>query len=308
MSSSECNSSDCPQMGENFRTRSAFVSLIGNSNVGKSTLLNAMVGSKISAVTHKVQTTRTRIRGIYTKGDVQLVFVDTPGIFIPRCQLERVIVKNAWRAFAGTDIFCLIIDPRRPVSDSTKDILRKANGKLVLVMNKIDLVEKPRLLAVAQELNSLGHFDKTFMISALKGSGIDDLMDYLLRSAQPGPWYFDEEDETDMPLEFNLSEILREKLFIRLHQELPYSLTVETENIEILDKTVKIKQVLHVMSESHKMIVIGSCGKTIGTIRKSSEREMANLFPGKKVHLSVFVRVSPNWGEKSDILNTINYI
>ncbi|ACT69881.1 GTP-binding protein Era [Neorickettsia risticii str. Illinois] len=295
-------------LGENFRTRSAFVSLIGNSNVGKSTLLNALIGSKISAVTHKVQTTRTRIRGIYTKYDTQLVFVDTPGIFIPRCQLERVIVKNAWRAFAGTDVFCLIIDPRRPVSDSTKDILRKADGKLVLVINKIDLVEKPILLEVAQELNSLSYFEKTFMISALKGNGVDDLMNYLLISAQPGPWYFDKEDETDMPLGFNLSEILREKLFIRLHQELPYSLTVETENIEILDKSVKIRQVVHVMSESHKMIVIGSCGKTIGTIRKSAEKEMEDLFPGRKVYLSIFVRVSPNWGEKSDILNTINYI
>lgn len=290
-----------------FNTRSAFVSLVGDSNVGKSTLLNSLVGSKVSIVTHKVQTTRTRIRGIYTHNETQLVFVDTPGIFIPRRQLERSIVKNAWRAFSGTDIFCLVVDPRYLITCSLRDIIRKVHDNSILVINKIDLIKKPKLLEIAQEFNNLRSFKRTFMISALKDSGVDDLRNYLLSEASPGPWYYDGEDETDMPIGFTLSEILREKLFLRLHQELPYSLTVETEEIEILDKSVKINQVLHVASESHKRMIIGNKGNTIGVVRSAAEIEIAPFFPGKKISLSVFVRISPNWGEKPDILSTIDY-
>lgn len=293
-------------MKEKSETRSAFVALIGNSNVGKSTLLNTIVGSKVSIVTHKVQTTRTRIRGIYTKNETQLVFVDTPGIFIPKRSLERYIVRNAWKAFSGADIFCFVVDPRYEITESMENILKKVYDNVILVINKIDLIEKFRLLEVARKLNDIKRFKETFMISALKNRGVDDLKNFLLSTAEPGPWYFDEEDETDMPIKFNLSEMLREKLFIRMHEELPYSLTVETENVETLQDRIKVSQIIHVISDSHKKMVIGAKGETIKTIRQQAEREMEEFF-GKRVSLLVFVRVSKNWQEKPDILNTINY-
>jgi GTP-binding protein Era len=289
-----------------METKSAFVAVVGNSNVGKSTLVNNLVGMKVSIVTHKVQTTRSRIRAIYTKSPTQLVFVDTPGIFRPKKKLERYIVKNAWSAFSGVDIFVLVIDPRQQITEDIQTIIKKLGDHAILVINKIDLIDKIKLLKIAEEFNKLRNFQRTFMISALKNSGMDDLKDYLLDSALPGPWYFDEEDETDMPLKFNLAEILREKLFLRVHQELPYSLTVETENVEENPDKIVIHQTIYVGSESHKKIIIGKQGENIKNIRVQATKDMESLLD-KRVNLFLFVKVRKNWEDRSDILGTLTY-
>lgn len=217
-----------------MKTRSAFVALVGHSNVGKSTLLNILVGCKVSIVTHKVQTTRARIKAILTQDDAQIVFVDTPGIFKPKKFLEKCVVKNAWSAFSGVDLFCIVVDPRYNIDDPLKDIIRKSDKNAILIINKIDLVRPSKLLTVASQLNELGDFKHVFMISALKNSGVEDLKEFLLKQAQEGPWHFDKDAQTDMPVKFNLAEILREKLLLRFHKEIPYSLTTETEDIKNL--------------------------------------------------------------------------
>lgn len=287
-------------------TKAAFIAVVGNTNVGKSTLVNKLVGAKISIVTPKVQTTRARIRAILTEGNTQLVFTDTPGIFIPKKTLERHIIKNAWQGFAGVDIIILVIDPRYKIDDSFKGIVRRLSDPAILVINKIDLIEKGGLLALAAELNELYNFERTFMISALKNSGVKDLRKYLFALAPPGIWHYNAEDETDMPLKFNLAELTREKLFLRLHQELPYSLTVETEAIiEKPDKTI-VNQVIYVNHEGHKKIVIGTGGEAIKKVRLLATAEMEKLLQ-KTVNLFLFIKVRANWEDKAEILSTVSY-
>ena len=289
-----------------MKTKSAFVALVGNSNVGKSTLLNLLVGCKVSIVTHKVQTTRTTIRATLTQKDTQIVFVDTPGIFKPKRSLESRIVKNAWSAFSGVDLFCIVVDPRYEIDDPLRDIIKKSGQNIVLLINKIDLISPSKLLEVTDTISKIGDFKKVFMISALKNSGVEDLKEFLLLQAKEGPWYFDPNDQTDMPIKFNLAEILREKLFLRFHQEIPYCITTETEQMEETHNKFKIHQVIYVTSQSHKSIVIGAKGATIKAIRVQSAKEMEFMLQ-KKVDLFLFVKVRQDWQQNQEIMSTISY-
>jgi GTP-binding protein Era len=289
-----------------MQTKFLSVALVGNSNVGKSTLLNRLVGQKISIVTHKVQTTRSPIRAIFVQDKIQIIFVDTPGIFKPKRVLERRIVKNAWSAFGSADIFCVVVDPRYKINDSLKDIIKKCNNQAILVINKIDLIKKYKLLEIASQLNAIHNFSHTFMISALDGSGVRDLKNFLLSSAKEGDWYFEGDVQTDMPIEFLLAEICREKLFLRVHKELPYSLTVETEKIEETFNKLKVQQVIYVKSHSHKSIILGVNGATIKNIRIAAAKEMESLLK-KKVDLFLFVKVRKFWQEDDQVMKTISY-
>lgn len=281
-------------------TSAGFVALIGEPNAGKSTLLNRMVGAKISIVTHKVQTTRARIRGVVMEGNAQLIFVDTPGIFAPRRRLDRAMVAAAWSGAADADLVVLLIEAHRGVTAGVKVILaaltERAGGRPVaLAINKIDKVQADKLLALSQELNSLYNFTKTFMISAERGHGVDDLRKWLAGEVPAGPWLYPEDQIADLPLRMIAAEMTREKLTLRLHQELPYQLTVETENWEDRkDGSVKIDQLIYVMRDGHKGILLGHKGETIKAVGKAS-REDLEEFLGRKVHLFLQVKVRPNW-------------
>jgi GTP-binding protein Era len=281
-------------------TRAGFVALIGEPNAGKSTLLNRMVGAKVSIVTHKVQTTRARIRGVAMEGDAQLIFVDTPGIFAPRRRLDRAMVAAAWSGAADADLVVLLIEAHRGVTEGVKVILgalsERAGGRPVaLAINKIDKVKADKLLALSQELNTLYNFNETFMISAEKGHGVDDLRKWLAGQVPAGPWLYPEDQIADLPLRMIAAEMTREKLTLRLHQELPYQLTVETENWEDRkDGSVKIDQLIYVMRDGHKGILLGHKGETIKAVGKASREELEE-FLGRRVHLFLQVKVRPNW-------------
>jgi len=281
-------------------TSAGFVALIGEPNAGKSTLLNRMVGAKVSIVTHKVQTTRARIRGVAMEGDAQLVFVDTPGIFAPRRRLDRAMVAAAWSGAADADLVVLLIEAHRGVTEGVKVILGALNeraGKrpVALAINKIDKVKADKLLALSQELNSLYDFNETFMISAERGHGVDDLREWLATQVPAGPWLYPEDQIADLPLRMIAAEMTREKLTLRLHQELPYQLTVETENWEDRkDGSVKIDQLIYVMRDGHKGILLGHKGETIKAVGKAAREELEE-FLGRKVHLFLQVKVRPNW-------------
>ncbi len=281
-------------------TRAGFVALIGEPNAGKSTLLNRMVGAKVSIVTHKVQTTRARIRGVAIEGDTQLVFVDTPGLFAPRRRLDRAMVAAAWSGAADADIVVLLIEAHRGITAGVKVILdalnERAGGRPVaLAINKIDKVKADKLLALAKELNDLHDFTETFMISAEKGHGVDTLRKWLALELPKGPWLYPEDQIADLPLRMIAAEMTREKLTLRLHQELPYQLTVETENWEDRkDGSVKIDQLIYVMRDGHKGILLGHKGETIKAVGKASREELEE-FLGRKVHLFLQVKVRPNW-------------
>lgn len=281
-------------------TSAGFVALIGEPNAGKSTLLNRMVGAKVSIVTHKVQTTRARIRGVAMEGNAQLVFVDTPGIFAPRRRLDRAMVAAAWSGAADADLVVLLIEAHRGVTEGVKVILAALNeraGKrpVALAINKIDKVKADKLLALSQELNSLYNFNETFMISAERGHGVDDLREWLATQVPAGPWLYPEDQIADLPLRMIAAEMTREKLTLRLHQELPYQLTVETENWEDRkDGSVKIDQLIYVMRDGHKGILLGHKGETIKAVGKASREELEE-FLGRKVHLFLQVKVRPNW-------------
>lgn len=281
-------------------TSAGFVALIGEPNAGKSTLLNQMVGAKVSIVTHKVQTTRARIRGVAMEGNAQLIFVDTPGIFAPRRRLDRAMVAAAWSGAADADLVVLLIEAHRGVTAGVKVILGaltdRAGGRPVaLAINKIDKVKADQLLALSQELNSLYNFTETFMISAERGHGVDDLRTWLASEVPAGPWLYPEDQIADLPLRMIAAEMTREKLTLRLHQELPYQLTVETENWEDRkDGSVKIDQLIYVMRDGHKGILLGHKGETIKAVGKAS-REDLEEFLGRKVHLFLQVKVRPNW-------------
>ena len=286
-------------------TRAGFVALIGEPNAGKSTLLNRMVGSKVSIVTHKVQTTRTRIRGIALEGESQIVFVDTPGLFRPRRRLDRAMVAAAWGGAADADIVVLMIEAHRGLTGGVEAILksledRGGNAPVALAINKIDRVESPALLALTEELNARFEFVRTFMISAEKGHGVDDLRAWLAGELPEGPWLYPEDQIADMPLRMIAAEMTREKLTLRLHQELPYQLTVETEGWEEReDGSVRIDQVIYVARDGHKGILLGKKGETIKAVGKLAREEISE-FLGRKAHLFLQVKVRSGWLEDAE--------
>ncbi|WP_333683825.1 GTPase Era [Pontibaca methylaminivorans] len=286
-------------------TRSGFVALIGTTNAGKSTLLNRMVGAKVSIVTHKVQTTRARIRGIAIEGAAQVVFVDTPGLFRPRRRLDRAMVAAAWGGAADADVIVLLVEAHRGVTEEVAQIVERlseiAGGRQVaLAINKIDRVRPEALLGLAEDLNARFPFAETFMISALKGSGVDRLRGWLADALPEGPWLYPEDQIADLPLRMIAAETTREKLTLRLHQELPYELTVETENWEERkDGSVRIDQVIYVKRDGHKGIVLGHRGETIKAVSRAAREEIAE-FLGRKVHLFLQVKLRPNWLEEAE--------
>ena len=287
------------------QTRAGFVALIGEPNAGKSTLLNRMVGAKVSIVTHKVQTTRARIRGVCMAGPAQIVFVDTPGIFRPRRRLDRAMVSAAWGGAADADIVVLLIEAHRGLTEGAKAIIealkeRQGNQPVALAINKIDKVKAERLLELAQTANEAYPFVKTFMVSAEKGYGIDDLRNWLGAELPAGPWYYPEDQIADLPMRMIAAEITREKLTLRLHEELPYQLTVETENWEERpDGSARIDQVIYVSRDGHKGIVLGKGGETIKAISTAARQEMVE-FMGRPVHLFLQVKVRENWQEEAE--------
>ncbi|MGR3757155.1 MAG: GTPase Era [Tranquillimonas sp.] len=286
-------------------TRAGFVALIGEPNAGKSTLLNRMVGAKVSIVTHKVQTTRTRIRGVAMEGPAQIVFVDTPGIFRPRRRLDRSMVAAAWGGAADADIVVLMVEAHRGISPGVEailDALREQLGgrPVALAINKIDRVERPALLGLAAALNDRFPFAETFMISAEKGYGVDDLRRWLARELPEGPWLYPEDQLADLPMRMIAAEITREKLTLRLHQELPYQLTVETEHWqEREDGSARIDQIVYVARDGHKGIVLGRKGETAKAVGQAARAELEE-FLGRKVHLFLQVKVRPNWLDEAE--------
>ena len=281
-------------------TRCGYVALIGEPNAGKSTLLNKMVGAKVSIVTHKVQTTRARIRGITIQDDAQIVFVDTPGLFRPRRSLDRAMVTAAWTGAADADLVVLLVEAHRGVTEGVKAILealeeRVHNRKIVLAINKIDRVKSDTLLALSTELNNLFDFTATYMISAEKGHGTADLKKWLAGELPKGPWLYPEDQIADLPMRFLAAEITREKLTLRLHQELPYQLTVETEKwTERKDGSVHVDQLIYVLRDGHKGILLGPKGETIKSVSVASRQELKE-FLGREVHLFLQVKVRPKW-------------
>jgi GTP-binding protein Era len=281
-------------------TRCGFVALIGAPNAGKSTLINALVGSKVAIVTPKVQTTRTLLRGIAMEGPAQLVFIDTPGIFAPRRRLDRAMVTTAWTGAHDADVVAVLIDAKSGLDDDAEALLKKlgeVRQPKVLILNKVDIVEKAKLLALAQAVNERGRFDATFMISALNGSGVVDVRKWLAEHVPAGPWHYPEDEVSDAPLRQLAAEITREKLYLKLHQELPYQSTVETETwTERKDGSVRIEQTIYVERDSQKKIVLGKAGQSIKAIGEASRRELAEIIE-KKVHLFLFVKVREGWGD-----------
>jgi GTP-binding protein Era len=281
-------------------TRCGFVALIGAPNAGKSTLINALVGSKVAIVTPKVQTTRTLLRGIAMEGPAQLVFIDTPGIFAPRRRLDRAMVTTAWTGAHDADVVAVLIDAKSGLDDDAEALLKKlgeVRQPKVLILNKVDIVEKAKLLALAQAVNERGRFDATFMISALNGSGVVDVRKWLAEHVPAGPWHYPEDEVSDAPLRQLAAEITREKLYLKLHQELPYQSTVETETwTERKDGSVRIEQTIYVERDSQKKIVLGKAGQSIKAIGEASRRELVEIIE-KKVHLFLFVKVREGWGD-----------
>ena len=281
-------------------TRSGFVALIGAPNAGKSTLINQLVGTKVSIVTHKVQTTRSIVRGIATHGRAQIVFVDTPGIFKPRRRLDRAMVTTAWGGAKDADLVLVLIDAERGLrgdAEALVENLADVRQPKILVLNKVDKVKRESLLALTAEVNSKAEFERTFMISALDGSGCADLLDFLAERLPEGPWYYPEDQISDLPMRQLAAEITREKLYLRLHQELPYSSHVETEKWEEKkDGSVRIEQVIYVERDSQKKIVLGHKGETIKAIGQAARKEIAEILD-QKVHLFLFVKVRENWGD-----------
>ncbi len=292
---SEDISIDSPQ-GE---TRSGFVALIGAPNAGKSTLLNQLVGAKVSIVTHKVQTTRAIVRGIATHERAQIVFIDTPGIFNPRRTLDRAMVTTAWGGAKDADVVAFLIDAERGIKGDAAAILEKLKDVAqpkILILNKVDRVKRETLLELAAKANEAVAFERTFMVSALQGSGCDDLLSYFAETLPVGPWYYPEDQISDLPMRQLAAEITREKLFLRLHQEVPYAIHVETEKWEERkDGSVRIDQVVYVERDSQKKIVLGHKGSAIRAVGQAAREEIADILE-QKVHLFLFVKVREGWG------------
>ncbi|MFK7875324.1 MAG: GTPase Era [Paracoccaceae bacterium] len=286
-------------------TSAGFIALIGEPNAGKSTLLNRMVGAKVSIVTHKVQTTRARIRGVAMEGQAQLVFVDTPGLFQPRRRLDRAMVAAAWGGAADADVVVLMVEAHRGVTPGVEAILDRlediAKGRVVaLAINKIDRVEAPVLLGLTEALNARFSFAETFMISAEKGHGVDALRGWLATQMPTGPWLYPEDQIADLPMRMIAAEMTREKLTLRLHQELPYQLTVETENWEERkDGSARIDQMIYVARAGHKGIILGKKGETIKAVSVAARAELEE-FLGRKVHLFLQIKVREKWLEEAE--------
>lgn len=281
-------------------TRAGFVALIGAPNAGKSTLLNALVGAKVSIVTHKVQTTRVPVRGIAIAGPAQIVFVDTPGIFAPKRRLDRAMVGSAWQGATDADLVALLIDAQRGLDEENGRIVEKlaeVPQPKVLILNKIDLVAREGLLALTASLNEKVRFERTFMISATKGDGVADIRDYFAAAMPKGPWLYPEDEISDVPMRLMAAEITREKLFLRLHEELPYQSTVETDSWqELKDGSVRIEQTIYVERDGQKKIVLGQGGKMVKSISMDARKEIASEIE-KKVHLFLHVKVREGWGD-----------
>jgi GTP-binding protein Era len=280
-----------------------FVAIIGAPNAGKSTLVNTLVGAKISIVTHKVQTTRARIRGILMAGATQVVLVDTPGIFPPRRRLDRAMVEAAWTEAGDADVTALLIDAAKPFETSSDPILDKLaliGRRRILVVNKVDKVEKPKLLALVQAINARVPFEATFMISALNGSGVEHLAAWLAQAMPEGEWLFPEDQIADAPLRLTAAEMTREKLFLRLHEELPYASTVETTAWqEFKDGSVRIEQTIFVERDSQRKIVLGHKGETIKAISMEARRDIVQMLE-RPVHLFLVVKVDERWGDSRE--------
>ena len=282
-------------------TQAGIIALIGEPNAGKSTLLNRMVGAKVSIVTHKVQTTRARIRGICMEGAAQLVFVDTPGLFKPRRRLDRAMVAAAWGGAMDADIVVLLVEAHRGISSGVQSILDQlkelGDRRVILAINKIDRVKSDALLALTQQLNAAFAFEKTFMISAERGHGVPDLRAWLGQELPEGPWLYPEDQIADLPLRMIAAEMTREKLTLRLHQELPYQLTVETESWEERpDGSARVDQVIYVVRDRHKGILLGNKGETIKAVSKAAREELEG-FLERRVHLFCKVKVRQKWLE-----------
>jgi len=281
-------------------TRCGFVALIGAPNAGKSTLLNALVGSKVTIVSHKVQTTRALIRGITIEGRSQIIFVDTPGIFAPKRRLDRAMVTTAWSGAHEADLVGVLIDARKGLDEEAEALLaRLAEVKptKILILNKIDVVPRETLLSLTKAANDRLSFENTFMVSALSGDGVDDLRHTLAAMVPPGPFHYPEDQMSDAPMRHLAAEITREKIFRQLHQELPYQSTVETDSwTERKDKSIRIEQTIFVERESQRKIVLGKGGATIKSIGADSRKEIAEIV-GVPVHLFLFVKVRENWGD-----------
>lgn len=277
-----------------------FIAVLGAPNAGKSTLVNRLVGTKVSIVSPKVQTTRSRVMGIVVKGDVQLVFIDTPGIFEPRRRLDRAMVSAAWSGANDSDISLLLVDCEKGVRRDTQaiiDRMKKEGKRAHLILNKIDKVPKEKLLELAAALDAEGVFDDVFMISALKGKGVNDLLNFLAKNMPEGPWHFPEDQISDMTERLLAAEITREKLYLQLRQELPYATTVETETWEDReDGSTKIEQVIFVERESQKSIILGKGGQQIKKLGSQSRLELEEILD-RRVHLFLFVKVRENWGD-----------
>lgn len=288
----------------NLNHSCGIIAIIGAPNVGKSTLVNAMVGSKVTIVSPKVQTTRTLIRGIYVDGDAQIILVDTPGIFRKATRaLEEAIVRTAQSGLQDADLHALVVNARKGICDDTRHViqqLKQCHHKAVVIINKIDLIPKDVLLPMAKELFEEGCFEEVFMISALKSDGIGDLKRYFKQQAIPGPWLYDEDDMTDAPMRFLASEVTREKCFLLLQQEIPYMLAVETEHWEEKsDGTVEIFQVIYVTRDSHKGILLGKKGETLKKIGIASRKELEAMIE-KNIYLKLFIKIKEKWIERPD--------
>ncbi|MDC0112001.1 MAG: GTPase Era [Emcibacteraceae bacterium] len=283
--------------------RCGFVALIGAPNAGKSTLLNALVGSKIAIVTHKVQTTRSRLVGVAVHDDSQMIFVDTPGIFEAKKRLERAMVAAAWEGANDADIIIFMVDATRKIEDSTRIIaegLKESSKKAILVLNKIDLVKRDTLLAKTLELNELGEFEETLMISATTGNGLAGLQDKIALNLPKGPWLYPADHLTDITERLLASEITREKFFLRFHDELPYATTIETERWrDLKDGSVRIEQIIYVERDSQKAMVIGKGGKGLKAIGTQAREELEELLD-RKVHLFIFVKVRKGWSDDKE--------
>jgi GTP-binding protein Era len=281
-------------------TRCGFIALIGAPNVGKSTLVNALVGNKVAIVSHKAQTTRALLRGIAIEGKSQLVLVDTPGIFAPKRRLDRAMVANAWAGVHEADLVGVLIDAKRGLDRETEAVLENlaaVRQPKILLVNKIDLMDKAALLALTKAANEHANFAATFMISALSGDGVADVKRWLAAHVPSGPWHYSEDQITDAPLRQQAAEITREKLYLRLHQELPYQSTVETDVWkESKDGAVRIEQTIYVARASQRKIVLGKGGQTIRAIGADARREIAEILDAP-VHLFLFVKVRERWGD-----------
>jgi GTP-binding protein Era len=285
------------------KTRCGVVAVMGAPNAGKSTLVNRLVGSKVSIVSPKAQTTRTRVTGIALEGPAQIILLDTPGVFAPRRRLDRAMVDAAWRSAADADHVLLLVDAKRGLDEETRALAEGLSGRkiaAVLGLNKVDLVKPAKLLALAKQLNDLHAFAATFMVSAETGDGVDDLKRHLAQQMPEGPWLYAEDDITDLTERLLAAEVTREHAFRQLHEELPYSLAVETEKWEERkDGSARVDQVIYVRKEGQRKIVIGQGGARIKAIGAASRAELTKLL-GRKIHLFLHVKVAEDWDERRD--------